>query len=284
MIVETGHLYLSGGEFDAKDEHWNQHCVGQTHRHIYYSLFGVSIIPAFFAQVQTYVDYRYLSIRGLQGQANYRSLVTVRSFNHSCTGVGVIAQESQCQGFSIIHQQGETQSMFVAGPLVVPNSQQCYVSISTVTDVPTAQPSPTPSPSGPPTGAPTIVSTTSLPTVNPTRLSNILSTWLEIGAITVRSDTFVQVTGKVTTFKKRQVFIGLPDHGNAALYSGYSSCFRLDEITNTTLNPGPISFQVRVTQPNDSWCNYTWWTPVIEPAQHVYYMIVETGHWYLSGG
>ena len=219
MIVETGHWYLSGGEFDAKDEHWNQHCVGQTHRHIYYSSFGVSIIPAFFAQVQTYVDYRYLSIRGLQGQMNYRSLalilrfhnadhkwharygdcvnghfddhydnnqwrqaytrtyervavlaysptfktsceegvafeahvirgltsnpshvpftyryldlpavfgmieasfgsdeVTVRSFNHSCTGVG-----SQCNGQrSIIHQQGESQSMLVAGPLVVP--------------------------------------------------------------------------------------------------------------------------------------------------------------------
>jgi len=123
----------------------------------------------------------------------------VRSFNHSCTGVGVIAQESQCNGQrSIIHQQGESQSMLVAGPLVVPNSQQCYVSVITVTDVPTAQPSPTPSPSGPPTGAPTIVSTTSPPTVNPTRLSNILSTWLEIGAITVRSDTFVQVTGKVS--------------------------------------------------------------------------------------
>jgi len=77
MIVETGHWYLSGGEFDAKDEHWNQHCVGQTHRHIYYSSFGVSIIPAFFAQVQTYVDYRYLSIRGLQGQMNYRSLALI---------------------------------------------------------------------------------------------------------------------------------------------------------------------------------------------------------------
>ena len=173
--------------------------------------------------------YRYLDLPAVFGmiEASFGSdEVTVRSFNHSCTGVGVIAQESQCHGQRyIIHQQGETQSMFVAGPLVVPNSQQCYVSVITVTDVPTAQPSPTPSPSGPPTGAPTIVSTTSPPTVNPTRLSNILSTWLEIGAITIRSDTFVQVTGKVSTFKKPQVFISLPDHGNAVLYSGYSHVF-----------------------------------------------------------
>jgi len=97
----------------------------------------------------------------------------------------------------------------------------------------------------------------------------IFTTWLEIGAVTVHSDIFVKVTGQVTTFKKPQVFISLPDHGKAVLYSGYSSCFRLNEITNTTLNPGPVSFQVRVTQPNDSWCNYTWWTPVIEPAQHM---------------
>ena len=101
MIVETGHWYLSGGEFDAKDEHWNQHCVGQTHRHIYYSSFDVSIIPAFFAQVQTYVDYRYLSIRGLQGQSGDTSdsmlIVTWYSISNCCA----ISLEIPLSGFQI---------------------------------------------------------------------------------------------------------------------------------------------------------------------------------------
>ena len=113
--------------------------------------------------------------------------------------------------------------------------------------------------------------------------SLIFSNWLEIGKVTVGSDAFVKASGKISTFTNPQVFVSLPNHGNAQLYSGYSSCFRLNEITNTSLHPGPVSFQVRVTQPNDSWCNYTWWTPVIEPAQHVFFMIIETGHWNLSG-
>ena len=276
LIIETGHWNLSGGEFDAKDEHWNQHCVGQTHRHIYFSNFPGGVVPAFFAQTQTYFDYRYLSIRGLQSQVNYRSLalilrfhnadhkwharygdcvsghfddhydnnrwrqaytrtfervavlaynptyktsckegvafeahlipgitseprfvpfiydylglpavfgmvdtsyggdeVTVRSFNHSTTGVGVIAQESQCQGFSIIHRQGELQSVFVAGPLAVANSQQCYVYIDTIsvepTGIPTASPTfqPSPQPTAEPTAAPS-PSPTSIPTAVPT--------------------------------------------------------------------------------------------------------------------
>eukprot|EP01042_Synura_sphagnicola_P004244 gene4244-5367_t len=113
--------------------------------------------------------------------------------------------------------------------------------------------------------------------------SLIFSKWLEIGKVTVGSDAFVKASGKIPTFINPQVFISLPDQGNAALNSGYSSCFRLNEITNTSLHPGAVSFQVRVTQPNDSWCNYTWWTPVIEPAQRVFFMIIETGHWNLSG-
>ena len=91
--------------------------------------------------------------------------VTVRSFNHSTTGVNVIAQESQCQGYSIIHLQGELQSLFVVGPLAVPDSQQCYVYMESALGVPTGKS--TDAPTTNPTLTPYSAAPTPKPTVMP---------------------------------------------------------------------------------------------------------------------
>ena len=107
--------------------------------------------------------------------------------------------------------------------------------------------------------------------------------WMEVGFIHVPNTVYLQVQSRLSTFRKPHVLIGPPNHGNANLYSGYSSCFRLKDVTNTTVDPGFVAFTVTMIQPNDSWCNYTWWTPVVEPSQKVAYMIIEEGHYYLSG-
>jgi len=111
----------------------------------------------------------------------------------------------------------------------------------------------------------------------------VISSWLEVGSVTVKGDSFTSVTGKVKTFLHPHVFISVPDNGWTGLYSGFASATRLRGITNTTINPGAVSFEVRYVQPNDSWCNYTWWTPIVEPAQSLQFMIMERGHFNLSG-
>jgi len=77
--------------------------------------------------------------------------------------------------------------------------------------------------------------------------------------------------------------MGVVTDGDEYLYSGYPACTRLKDITNTTIHPGAVSFYVRLTQPNDTWCNYTWWTPVVMPKQHIPYLIMEEGHFNMSG-
>ena len=121
-------------------------------------------------------------------------------------------------------------------------------------------------------------------TVTDTLGNFIVASWMEVGLIqTIRSDSFTSVQSRLTTFVEPMVFISVPDHGTANLYSGYQSCFRLRNIKNESGN-GPVSFEVKMVQPNDSWCNYTWWTPVVESQKNLHYLIIEKGHWNLSGG
>ena len=112
----------------------------------------------------------------------------------------------------------------------------------------------------------------------------IVAPWMEVGIIQViRSDSFTHVSSRLSTFVEPMVFISVPDHGTADLYSGYQSCFRIRNIKNESGN-GPVTFEVKMVQPNDSWCNYTWWTPVVESQKNLHYLIIEKGHWNLSGG
>jgi len=75
--------------------------------------------------------------------------------------------------------------------------------------------------------------------------------------------------------------MGIPQDGNQNIYSGFQACSRIKGVTNKTNTA--VSFSVKLIQPNDTWCNYTWWTPIIEPAQTLSYMIMERGHYNLTG-
>ena len=82
--------------------------------------------------------------------------------------------------------------------------------------------------------------------------------WLETGAMTLYSDKFTSVTSVGKTFKSPHIFTSVPDNGNDQLNSGYQSCIRIKDVVHDSTTVGPVSFKARVTQPNDSWCNYTW--------------------------
>ena len=108
----------------------------------------------------------------------------------------------------------------------------------------------------------------------------ILSPWLEVGSVIAKSDSFVEVNTKSSGFYQPHVFMSIPHHGLENLYSGYQSCTRLNKISTSY---GLVTFQVRIVQPNDSWCNFTWWSPQIEKPQRLYYMVAEEGHFDLDG-
>ena len=108
------------------------------------------------------------------------------------------------------------------------------------------------------------------------------SSILEIGFVTVKSDGFVSVHTK-TPFVAPRVIMGMPRNGVAQIAGGYQSCFRVKDITLDSISKF-VSFDVRFTQPNDSWCNYTWWTPKTEPSQTVAWLVMNEGHFLVGGG
>ena len=121
-------------------------------------------------------------------------------------------------------------------------------------------------------------------TVTDAHGNHIVASWMEVGLIQIiRSDSFTHVSSRLSTFVEPMVFISVPDDGTSNLYSGYQSCFRIRNIRNES-GKGLVTFEVKMVQPNDSWCNYTWWTPFIESQQNLYYLIIEKGHWNMSGG
>jgi len=77
-------------------------------------------------------------------------------------------------------------------------------------------------------------------------------------------------------FLKPHVFLSIPDDGNSDIDSGYQVSTRLNNIQLTP--DGQVMFQARLQQPNDSWCNYTWWSPKSQPPQVMMYLIIEEGH------
>ena len=69
----------------------------------------------------------YTSNPGIFGMVNSfkgGDQITVRSYNYSNIGVGLIAQEDQCAGQTVIHIQGEKISFFAAGTVDFKNSIQ----------------------------------------------------------------------------------------------------------------------------------------------------------------
>mmetsp|Transcript_9934 Transcript_9934/g.10038 ORF Transcript_9934/g.10038 Transcript_9934/m.10038 type:complete len:510 (-) Transcript_9934:188-1717(-) len=72
--------------------------------------------------------------------------------------------------------------------------------------------------------------------------------------------------------------MGIPTIGYEKTAEGSQSCTRLKNVKKG--NDGILGFDVRLTQPNDSWCNYTWWTPVITPNHYLPWMIVLEGHFH----
>jgi len=107
--------------------------------------------------------------------------------------------------------------------------------------------------------------------------------WLETGQTILHTDKYVVTQSRSAAFKEPQVYISMMTNGGDYLYSGYDSCARIRDVTNTTTNPGRISFYAKIVQPNDSWCNYTWWTPQVMPSVSLWYMITERGHFNISG-
>ena len=98
----------------------------------------------------------------------------------------------------------------------------------------------------------------------------LIADWMEVGFVpAVHSDKFVPVTSTGRRFVDPVVLMSSIDSGNKNPYSGFMACTRLKDITLHTdpkdpgadplKSPGYVTFAVRITQPNDSWCNYTWW-------------------------
>ena len=111
---------------------------------------------------------------------------------------------------------------------------------------------------------------------------------LEVGFATVSSHEFGNIKTK-TPFRKPRVIIGIPRNGIQTTDGGYTSVFRLrnifvNNLPQTNNSFGLASFDIRFVQPNDSWCNYTWWHPIAEPNQKVSWIVMNQGHWFIGGG
>eukprot|EP01036_Dinobryon_divergens_P048974 gene48974-65661_t len=104
---------------------------------------------------------------------------------------------------------------------------------------------------------------------------------MEIGFVTVPTSDFVLVSSVVKNFSKPCIIMGVPRDGDASLNSGYVAAARVKGVSKNAVLQ--TTFMVRLVQPNDSWCNYTWWTPVVKPAQLMSYMVMPTGHYNVSG-
>ena len=105
---------------------------------------------------------------------------------------------------------------------------------------------------------------------------------IEVGFVSVKTNAWTYVHTEGRKFKNPHVIMGLPNIGTSAINGGVQSCFRLKDVKFDDLNQ--YSFNVISRQPNDTWCNYTWWTPIHQPAQYVAWMVVEEGHFVISGG
>lgn len=58
-------------------------------------------------------------------------------------------------------------------------------------------------------------------------------------------------------------------------------CSRLDKIHQVPANgrTGLVNFAMKLVQPNDSWCNYTWWAPTGGHTMQLYYVVLERGYY-----
>jgi len=101
--------------------------------------------------------------------------------------------------------------------------------------------------------------------------------WLEFGYVTVAFEYWTKTANSIsTTFKNPRFFMSLPITGNEEYSSGYQVCTRIKDIKQSR---DRWSFKVKLVQPNDTWCNYTWWTPQIVEPIRMSYLILEGGHY-----
>lgn len=107
-------------------------------------------------------------------------------------------------------------------------------------------------------------------------------TWLEVGPLTALTDSWTSMTSQYDKFIDPHVFISVMTDGDERLISdNYIVCPRIKDVNRVT--GGHISFAVKLVQPNDSWCNYTWWTPTGKKSQDLFYLIMEAGHYQIEG-
>lgn len=116
---------------------------------------------------------------------------------------------------------------------------------------------------------------------------NVAKTWLEVGNIKGLSDSFTAASSLYDNFIKPHVFISVMFDGDDQLVGegNFQACSRLRGIQQTPgagVN-GVVNFELKIVQPNDSWCNYTWWTPTVEKSMDLFYMILEEGHYFIEG-
>ena len=110
----------------------------------------------------------------------------------------------------------------------------------------------------------------------------ILNNFFEVGFVSVASDNFDSKVSTLNSYSKPRVIMGVPTNGIGSVGEvGLQSCFRLDNIK--VLDNNLAVFNVRLVQPNDTWCNYTWWHPVAQPLQVAAYLIMEESHWKING-
>ena len=107
-------------------------------------------------------------------------------------------------------------------------------------------------------------------------------TFIEVGYTFVGTASYTHVISQVETFKKPRIIMGMPRDGDQRLRSGTSLAARVKNVASNS-RTGLTSFDVMMFQPNDSWCSYTWWTPVVQPLLRMDYLIMEEVHFIISG-
>ena len=113
--------------------------------------------------------------------------------------------------------------------------------------------------------------------------SNLFAfTFIEVGYTFVGSASYTHVISQVETFKNPHIIMGMPRDGDQRLRSGTALVARVRNVAVNSRS-GLTTFDVMMFQPNDSWCNYTWWTPVVQPMLRMDYLIMEEGHFIISG-
>jgi hypothetical protein len=110
--------------------------------------------------------------------------------------------------------------------------------------------------------------------------ARVTHAWLETGFVNVNDANWVTVNSIGNEYVDPVVLISLPDVGGDLYTTGLPTATRIRNFVN---NVGQVTFEVKLFQPNDSYCLKTWFVPqYISPDVEIGWSVAEYGAYNVS--